>query len=78
MKILIVSSSFPPEVGGVAEVARTQAAGFVARGHQVAVATGWHPTRTDTDAPSGVAVRQFRVTGSNNTGGCHGEVVAYQ
>ncbi len=78
MKILIASSSFPPDVGGVAEVARTQAAGFAARGHQVGVATGWQPARTEADAPPGVTVRQFRVTGSNSTGGCRGEVAAYQ
>ena len=78
MKILIASSSFPPQVGGVAEVARTQAAGFVARGHQVMVATGYEPTRTDASAPAGVAVRQFKVTGNLIAGGCRGEVAAYQ
>lgn len=78
MKILIATSSFPPQVGGVAEVARTQATGFVARGHQVTVATGHDPTRTDAQSPPGVTVRQFQVTGSLASGGCRGAVAAYQ
>jgi len=59
-------------------VTRTQATGFVARGHQVTVATGWHPARTDGIASSGVTVRQFRVTGTLAAHGCSGEVAAYQ
>lgn len=62
----------------MAEVARTQAAGFVARGHQVTVATGWHAARTEAHAPPGVSVRQFRVSGTLAIGGCQGEVAAYQ
>jgi glycosyltransferase involved in cell wall biosynthesis len=79
VKILIVSFTFPPEVGGVAEVARTQACGFAARGHEVTVATTFDPCRTPERWPPGVEVRQFRVTGSFEFGrGYAGELRAYQ
>lgn len=79
MKILIVSFTFPPEVGGVAEVARTQACGFTARGHEVTVATAFDPQRTDAHAPGGVKVKQFNIAGSFLAGdGYRGEVAAYQ
>ena len=66
MKILIFSFTFPPQVGGVAEVARTQAAGFAARGHEVTVATAFDARRVKEHAPSGVIVRQFEVTTDRN------------
>ena len=79
MKILIVSFTFPPQVGGVAEVARTQAAGFAARGHEVTVATTFDARRTDADAPTGVKVKQFNITGNFLAGvGYHGAVAAFQ
>lgn len=79
MRITIASFSFPPQVGGVAEVARTQAVGFAARGHEVTVATTFDPRRLAEHAPAGVKVHQFRVDGSFEVGrGYHGEVAAYQ
>lgn len=78
MKILIASFSFPPEVGGVAEVARTQAIGFTARGHEVEVATGFTPARTPAHAPAGIRVHSFKVSGSEAARGCQGEIAAYQ
>lgn len=79
MKILIATFTFPPQVGGVAEVARTQAAGFAARGHQITVATCAHAARTDAHAPPGVTVRQFDICGHFLAGtGYHGEIAAYQ
>lgn len=79
VKILIVSFTFPPEVGGVAEVARTQAAGFAKRGHEVTVATTFDSRRTDADLPAGVKVKQFNVAGSFLAGaGYRGEIAAYQ
>ena len=79
MKILIVSFTFPPQVGGVAEVARTQAVGFTRRGHEVSVVTTFDPRRTDAHAPDGVKVRQFDVQGSYQAGsGYRGEIDAFQ
>lgn len=79
MKILVVTFTYPPELGGVAEVARTQVNGFVARGHEVSVATTFDARRTAEHAPAGVQVHQFRVGGSFEAGhGYHGELAAYQ
>ena len=79
MKILIVTFTFPPHVGGVAEVARTQACGLAARGHDVTVATKFDPGRAPEHAPRHVTVRQFRVTGSCEVGrGYAGETADYQ
>jgi glycosyltransferase involved in cell wall biosynthesis len=78
VRIVIASFTFPPEVGGVAEVARTQAAGLADRGHDITIATTFHPQRADNDAPRNVAVRQFNVSGSFLTGrGYRGEISAY-
>jgi glycosyltransferase involved in cell wall biosynthesis len=79
LKILIVSFTFPPELGGVAEVARTQVNGFARRGHEVSVATTFDARRTADHAPPGVKIDQFRVNGSFEAGrGYHGELAAYQ
>ena len=79
MKILIVSFTFPPQVGGVAEVARTQAVGFTQRGHEVSVVTTFDPLRTAAHAPAGVQVHQFDVQGTFQAGRSYlGAVAAYQ
>ena len=79
MKILIVSFTFPPELGGVAEVARTQVNGFTRRGHEVSVATTFDARRTPDHAPAGVKIHQFRVHGSYQAGkGYRGEVAEYR
>lgn len=79
MKILVTSFAFPPETGGVPEIARTQAAALARRGHEVAVATAYHPARTPEHWPPNVTVREFKVEGWRNApGGCQGDVAAYQ
>ena len=79
MRIVIVSFTFPPQVGGVAEVARTQAVGLARRGHTVSVVTTFDSQRTDAQAPEGVQVRQFDIRGSYQARlGYHGEVSAFQ
>ena len=79
MRILIASFTFPPQVGGVAEVTRTQAASFAARGHQVEVVTTVDARRTGQHAPEGVTVRQFDISGTFLAGhGYRGEIAAYQ
>jgi glycosyltransferase involved in cell wall biosynthesis len=79
VKILVVTFTYPPELGGVAEVARTQVNGFVRRGHEVSVATTYDARRTTEHAPAGVKIHQFRVSGSFQAGrGYHGEVAEYR
>jgi glycosyltransferase involved in cell wall biosynthesis len=79
MKILVTSFAFPPEGGGVPEIAKTQAAGLAQRGHEVAVATDFNPVRTPEHWPPKVTVWQFKVQGSGNVrGGCQGEIAAYE
>ena len=78
MKILVISFTFPPHTGGVAEAARTQSAGLAARGHEVTVATGFDSARSPEHSPPGVSVRQFKVSGDANLrGGCEGDSAAY-
>src|SRR5205085_10109131 len=79
LKILIVSFTFPPQVGGVSEVAHTQAAGFAARGHQVSVATEYDAARQAGAAEGGITVRQFKI-GSTLQGGSAlaGEELVYK
>jgi glycosyltransferase involved in cell wall biosynthesis len=79
VKIIIVSFTFPPQVGGVAEVARTQAVGLTRRGHEVSVVTTLDPRRTDTRAADGIKVRQFDIQGSFQArAGYRGEIDAFQ
>jgi glycosyltransferase involved in cell wall biosynthesis len=79
VKILIVTFNFPPQVGGVAEVARTQAAGFAARRHDVTVATEFDPLRVTNHKDGPFAIRQFKITGSYLAGaGYRGELAEFQ
>lgn len=64
MKILIISFTFPPQVGGVSEVALTQALGFAARGHEVSVATEYDAARQSGPAEGGINIRQFKIGGT--------------
>jgi D-inositol-3-phosphate glycosyltransferase len=57
MRILIVSSYFPPHVGGVEIVAQQQAASLAAAGHAVVVAT----SRPDPSAPASERIDGYRV-----------------
>ncbi len=79
MRILIVSFNFPPQVGGVAEVARTQALGFQQRGHEVSVVTGRDERRRASTLLPGIPIQEFEVRGSHLAGaGYHGEIAAFQ
>jgi glycosyltransferase involved in cell wall biosynthesis len=57
MKVLIVSSYFPPHIGGVEVVAQQQAGGLAAAGHRVTVAT----TRPDPGLPAEDRTDGYRV-----------------
>ncbi|MDO8208681.1 MAG: glycosyltransferase family 4 protein [Gallionella sp.] len=76
MRILFCCQFYAPSVGGVQEVIRQLAERFVARGHQVTVATTTLPAR-DFDTLNGVDIQGFDVKG-NRVSGMTGEVREYQ
>ncbi len=66
-------------MGGVGEVARTQAHGLAARGHEVVVATSFDPNRTAERSLLNLIVRQFKIDGFFVPGGNYrGEAASYQ
>lgn len=67
---------YHPHVGGSELVVRELSERLAARGHQVTVATGWHPARRR-DELNGVRIRQFRISGNLGTG-IRGDVDAYK
>jgi D-inositol-3-phosphate glycosyltransferase len=63
MRILIVSTYFPPHVGGVEVVAEQQAAALARAGHDVVVATsGWRRGDPVSEARDGYRIRRLPVT----------------
>ena len=67
MKILIASFTFPPNKDGVSEAASVMAAGFLAKGWKVEVATSpTYPARNEADW-SGVKVYEFAIQGDSNS-----------
>jgi glycosyltransferase involved in cell wall biosynthesis len=79
LRILVTSFTFPPQANGVAEIARAQACGLAARGHEVTVATDADPRRTAEHAFGRLRVESFAVQGRFASGrGYEGEVARYQ
>jgi glycosyltransferase involved in cell wall biosynthesis len=74
VRILIVAPTFPPASDGLANTAFVHATGFVARGHEVVVATGRLDGMSAEEVISGVRVVRFRVGGRPHITGVHGEV----
>ena len=78
-KILIASSTFPPERNGVAHVVEAHATGLARLGHDVTVVTGPNPQSRE---PSwdGVKIRRFAVQGNGQwiLGGYSGDIRGYQ
>jgi len=64
MKILITIFSYPPNADGCAEAASVLARGLAARGHDVTVATEFHPRRTPDAPDANPRVVQFRLSGN--------------
>ena len=60
-KILITTFTFPPNMDGVAEAARSMAMGLAERGYEVVLATGHLPARRDFQPHPQVRVEQFEV-----------------
>ena len=76
MRLLLCCESYPPHQGGVQEVMRQIAQRMAARGHDVTVATSWHPRRKSTDL-YGVKVREFKA-GGKMVYGLNGQVDEYR
>ncbi len=76
MRILHTFTFYPPAVGGSEEVVRQISERLARRGHEVTVATSYHPDRRQ-EVMSGVHVRQFRVRG-NLVQGISGEWERYR
>ena len=76
LRILHTAESYTPEVCGVQQTVQSISEGLAARGHQVTVATGWHPER-DFKSLNGVTIEQFKVSGKWMRG-FRGEKQKYQ
>ena len=60
MRILLASDHYPPFIGGAHRQTQLLGKELCARGHQVAVATGWHPGLPAQEDDGGVPVYRFR------------------
>ncbi|MFN7088434.1 MAG: glycosyltransferase family 4 protein [Candidatus Paceibacteria bacterium] len=76
MRILHTVEFYEPSKGGAQEVIKQISERLAKRGHDVTVATSYHPDRRDLVINS-VKIRQFRIQG-NNVKGIKGEKQAYQ
>ena len=76
MKLLFCCESYWPHRGGVQEVMRQIAERMVARGHDVTVATSWHPRRRS-KVVNGVSVREFKA-GGKMVYGLNGQIDEYR
>jgi glycosyltransferase involved in cell wall biosynthesis len=66
LKILITIFSYPPNADGCAEAASVLARGLAARGHDVTVATEFHPRRQPDAPDANPRVVQFKLSGNTN------------
>ncbi len=76
MNILHTVEFYEPSKGGSEEVVRQISEKLVARGHNVTIATSYHPER-NFDRLNGVQIKQFKVTG-NQVKGISGDIDEYQ
>ena len=76
LRILHTVQMYHPQVGGSEEVVKQLSERLVQRGHDVTVATGFHPDRNFSNW-NGVEIRQFRIQG-NCIHGISGEIEAYK
>lgn len=76
MKLLFCCADYWPSVGGVQEVMRQIAERMLAAGHEVTVATSWHPARKS-KVINGVNVRDFKA-GGRIAYGLNGEIEEYR
>lgn len=79
MKILVTTFTYPPQASGVSEIAKAQALGLAALGHEVTVACDFDPKRAEEHSYGKLTIRQFDVSGNFDPKlGYHGEIAAYQ
>ena len=79
MRVLITVFTYPPNADGVSQAASVLANGLAGRGHDVTVATAYHPQRGPAPAGSNPRVEQFKVSGNGNwQAGIQGEWRAYR
>jgi glycosyltransferase involved in cell wall biosynthesis len=79
VKILVTTFTFPPQASGVSEIARSQACGLAARGHELTVATDFDPGRAQEHSCGKLQIHQFNITGDFDPKvGYHGEIGRYQ
>ncbi len=64
LRVLLVTDSYPPLIGGATFWSRQVALGMSERGHTVEVATTWQPGTPAREEDGGVAVRRHRDLGS--------------
>ena len=76
MRLLLCCESYFPHRGGVQEVMRQLAERMAAMGHDVTVATSWHPKRKSA-VINGVNIRSFRA-GGKMPHGLNGEIDQYR
>lgn len=62
MRILMVTQFFPPIVGGEEHIIQHLSRELVKRGHEVAVATLWHPGSEEYEVNQGVRIYRIRST----------------
>lgn len=60
MRILIVTDTYPPNIGGATRAAYLLAHCMTARGHVISVATTWQPGLPTTEDDDGVSVHRVR------------------
>jgi len=79
LKILITTFTYTPNADGCAAAAAVLARGLARRGHEVIVATEFHPHRLPDGPDANPRVVQFKLTGTSNWRvGVQGETAAYQ
>ncbi len=76
MRVLHTVEFYHPHLGGAERVVQRISEGLAGRGHDVAVATSWDPSRHK-DVLNGVRIVPFRIMG-NSVRGMQGEVDRYQ
>lgn len=67
MRIVHTVESYYPSIGGMQEVVRQLSERLVKMGHEVTVATGFHPERKQ-NIQSGVKIEQFAISGNDVNG----------
>lgn len=60
LRLLIVSDFYPPFIGGLERQSAAEALALASRGHDVHVATVWHPGLAETERDGGVEIHRLK------------------